>query len=313
MKKLFLLTLFAYAFAHAGSFAGNGTDTHPSSTHAAWFLNSGRSINWCIHSSELLVTENVSAALKSSFGLWGDYIKNKKIFKGSLAQTPSTSLAPRPTCNEETDLNIYIGSENEVVKKYLHMYPNTNSFSRRLSFEESWSNGFIWISESSSKDATLTSSLILHQLGHVFGTGHFSGTIMEEKYSTQAAPTMSIDHSRELVRCLACGMSIAGKSFGKAAVLTSYARGNTVLVKITTESTVTNFSLGELISRNIVESDHLFFRSVDRDLGSVPTQIEIFSLKATGKQAVIELGMEKYIRVILFENSEYKSIFESNE
>jgi hypothetical protein len=227
----------------AGPEGSGGADDY--TPVSAWFktYDTSKSVKACFEVAPDFGVKDWELAemVRSPFNLWGSYLEEKKL----LEQIPAhalkiaTSLELNSNCQGNEDLKFYFGTEDEKVKQAKAQYERPFGFAelnhRHERFQEDWSSGFIWIANSNSlfpqegipswnSSANSLRALILHELGHVFGNGHVTGTVMTPdlaKYlinDTRPRPRTSflsaydsIDSLIELVPCIDCKVSYSSK------------------------------------------------------------------------------------------------------
>jgi hypothetical protein len=184
------LTLLFSALALAGGFVGNPADRKDGTNGAAWFLGN-RSIRWCSdHADE------VAPRLESALGTWRAYLAAKAIDR--VAHPFSLTLVRLAACD---------GSEDLRVDRAADPLAETLSFSEQTSFDShaGWAKGRLWVSPRAVGDALETQ--LLHQLGHLLGNGHVTGTVMASEVVQGIESHLSVDETRELYLCRACAFS----------------------------------------------------------------------------------------------------------
>ena len=253
MTKIFggvLLSLgLVSQVAWAGFEAGNGTDNEKFGG-TSWFLNQNRSVSYCYDESATFFVskDDVEKGLADAFEQWRAYVDAKKInarrvAAGNSKLTLATTFVLKPRCDGSEDLKFYLGSDNARVKDYRKNYESPVAFAGQTAYDpvQGWGKGFVWLAPAGSIDpvqqfpnwhlslATFN-AVILHEVGHVLGCGHVSGTIMDENLSALlqhliAAPFsfLKIDSTRELAVCADCEVVTSG-SVGGSESFTASAR-----------------------------------------------------------------------------------------
>jgi hypothetical protein len=122
------------------------------------------------------------------------------------------------SCDGREDLRFLLGSEDaEVIREKAH-YERPSAISYRKGFDSAagWSKGWIWFSSAGAvdsmrgfpnwRDDTTFRTILLHELGHVFGNIHVSGTIMDRETSRRLADRVikrewigKVDQTKELL------------------------------------------------------------------------------------------------------------------
>jgi hypothetical protein len=163
---------------------------------SAWFLDSSKTINYCIdRDSKFSLSEaELRSKLDWAFAQWIEYIDEQENLK---ARPLSLQLARQVQWVENcdnADLRFLFGLENETISQYKKQdFFHPVSFARRTQYNSrlGWGKGIVWVANddefrdlaTDGKSISWTNSLkikaiLLHELGHVFGVGHSDGTIM---------------------------------------------------------------------------------------------------------------------------------------
>ncbi len=183
--------------AKAGGAEGSGGSDYFRPLRA-WFLSldSSKRIQGCYEvAPNFGVSEQeLHGMVLQAFKTWGQYIERKQI-SSHLAPNSMriiSALDLTPVCDGNEDLKVYFGTDDMKVVKAKVQYYKPFGFVELNSDEQPqkhWSPGFIWIANNGSvfsqnqvpkwqvsKEALY--SLILHEVGHVFGNGHADDTVM---------------------------------------------------------------------------------------------------------------------------------------
>jgi hypothetical protein len=183
-------------FRTFGTADGGGVDLNWLENGEAWFTNaikpSPETIKVCFevnsdHSP--LRKQDLIDSFQKSFALWKNYIntyiKKKYDQVDFILETEIQSA-----CDDNTNLYVYHGKTNKFTKKHL---PNTSipplAYAKliRSQSKKEDAYGFIYISDWADFSDDIHSAklklqiLLNHELGHSFGTGHISGTIMDKR------------------------------------------------------------------------------------------------------------------------------------
>lgn len=242
MKYALLIFLFLTQSVHAsrgGTEVGNGGDNFPAYHDTAWFLGENRVIRACLSrsSSFPLSSSEIRAAIQGAFGKWIEYIKAKGVYDlGYLYEAeegdPTTStlnfaekLQVRSRCRGDEDLVFHLGTVDDSIKKARRKFADPVSFALHENFDlkNGWSRGFIWFNNEGIdgrdwRTPALFETILLHELGHVFGVGHVPDTVMAENIVSETAQRLkgnglygyrketlnTIDTIRQLYACLNC-------------------------------------------------------------------------------------------------------------
>ncbi len=228
----------------AGGWNGGGDD-RPWEADAAWYLTRKgvpATIRYCLEVAPQfpLSEANVSELVANSFRRWFSYISERGINdsilrRGNLLVTEARKIAG---CDGSQDLKMSFGTTSASIEHEKARYhdpigfavsgkptrPHTNPLGNW------YGNGFIWISSDRVGIKKLdeyysleTEIIIMHELGHIFGNGYVSGTIMDQnigrfltvlrnngyyRYSSDEKDLKvlkrlrEIDGSRDLAMCL---------------------------------------------------------------------------------------------------------------
>lgn len=243
MKNLVGIVLVVFGFCVGNPVFSKAVDTRGGSDSAggdnplpeegsAWFLEEARTIHYCVeYSADFGVAKEVAISkIKWAFGEWATYIQRKMVYQFSNVE-PQMKLTTKSEyhekCDGKQDLIFYLGVENESVIQAKKKFNNPSGFVHRIKYdiEKGWSQGYVWLAKTESVDPkaefpkwsypTVLDGIVLHELGHIYGCDHTSGTIMNAEISAdlrlaQLLPTGNpylkhIDHVRELALCYGCG------------------------------------------------------------------------------------------------------------
>jgi len=204
---------------------GSAGDNAGPDHDAAWFVGRDRAIDVCYEVAPDFGVDqkNVAPLISAIFKTWGYYIHQHKVYELEWPhlQLSTDHVSVREGCDRKADLAVYLGVENDLVKKYRKQFLNPTAFVQRLSFEKlpPWGKGFIWVAKQGairaepvfpnwSKPGTL-SAILIHEIGHTYGNEHIPGTIMAADVSAllktdNLQNLINIDRCRELVPCLSC-------------------------------------------------------------------------------------------------------------
>jgi len=215
---IFILALNSIAFAGAG---GHGIDDLRPDHGAAWFLQKGRPIKYCVEvgghfgvDSRVLLPE-IDAAFKQ----WTTYLKKR--IPESPVNTQGVYIGDCKDTKGAENLSFYFGVSNDLVTRAMVHYDNPIAMAQKTDYktETGWGKGFVWAINSQERDPkqkypnwsneTSRYVMILHELGHVFGCDHIDGTVMQSGLAgyIRTQPTSlnkSIDWEMNVVDCFNC-------------------------------------------------------------------------------------------------------------
>ena len=189
--KIILLLLLTWNSSFAGHETGNALPDYDLNIARAW-PKSIRPFNYCLkYNSRFgvnkdLVTETIDKAFKT----WIEYIKKREVHTNLLG----TNIHYLDSCDGNEHLTFYVGVKNDFVSNYKASKDMSIAHAYKTEMEPNKHHkGFIWIANQNEVDASENFpdwhkkdhlfTTILHELGHVYGNGHHSGTVMDEKMS----------------------------------------------------------------------------------------------------------------------------------
>jgi hypothetical protein len=216
--KLAVIALLAAVPAWAGNEMGNGTDHFGPEHGAAWFLGGDRVISYCIEASPEFGrgAEKVRADLAAAWAKWMAYVEVKDLYSGAEPSYRFPRKLEERRCDGREDLRLKLGVEDTAVQAVKATYQRPTAISHRESYDAQagWGRGWIWFSAPFVIDPGFPDwardrdfqSVLLHELGHVLGCLHVSGTIMSHTLSPdlkegRIAPEWigKVDHTKELL------------------------------------------------------------------------------------------------------------------
>lgn len=223
------LTVFA-----GGALDGGGASPFSDASKRAWFLEKDRVVKYCILADKNFGVSQkiVSTLLEKSFEKWSNYLHEKKI------QTTIANKIEYSSVCENADLVLYLGTENETIRREKLKYKAPIAFVHKDStfLSKTWSRGFIWLAKPNSLIETAPAitnkkqytypdfnsnkklyAILLHEVGHIMGTGHVPNTIMDESIYKETFSNineqeinLNIDHAYELAHCSFCNTAYPG-------------------------------------------------------------------------------------------------------
>jgi hypothetical protein len=237
--------------ALAAGFAGNGCDTLAPELGAAWFLGDG-TVHACIDVAPGFGVgrAEIADAFAWASGKWAEYVAAKKVndtrpvdlwtSPDFEAHPVATRFVLQPACDGREDLRLEAGTTSPASQAALQRLSRPLAFALPTSsdYHAGWTKGLIWLAAAGTlipADETYHGHpywthapnlriALLHELGHVFGTGHVAGTIMDPELegilrypavppSAQRAELdreyARIDRRVELVLCQSCTLTYA--------------------------------------------------------------------------------------------------------
>jgi len=256
MNKLLIFTLLSVTFLPS-TYAGNesgGLDYVSWDDGAAWFVGNHKSISYCVEQgANFPLSKKVTILeIEAAMSTWTEYVKktastdsllhyryNNNVDKRFLY--PTTKGKFTKTC-DSADIVFYLDKlpPQNLAKKYKDKLDHAMAASVRTEFDISkgWGKGFIWLRGDKQRwgpynykydwSAPFTfRGAMIHELGHVFGTGHIPNTVMSATFwynlenkviSRNQYYFTRIDMRRELAPCISCNFAYKG-IFGKFSYL----------------------------------------------------------------------------------------------
>lgn len=238
-----LASSVASTLASGGEKTGNGSDNPRMEDRIAWFENADRVIRYCWLKDERfgLKDAELEAAVQDAFGAWRDYLATKKVNHSlqAIGGSPFATQVQRISrCDGTEDLRLYFGTSDKTVERQKRRHNNPTAFTALTSFDYSqrWGKGLIWLAMPGSVASIVVENnvvtfpnwqnreqiqaILRHEIGHVLGCDHVTGTIMDadisEELLNQLAPGQhdhltSIDRYRQLFVCWECTLNFVGE------------------------------------------------------------------------------------------------------
>lgn len=204
MKIQFSLVLAAALFSPFGSMASSNP-TQPSLSGgmdsggaglidlramSAWFLES-KPVEYCIDRDPNFPTaqDKVEEVVAFAIATWTAKLQSTK--RNAKSSQPFTRIEARfelVACDASTDLIFLFGGDPSIVPEAIKNDPRIWAFADTLqrSKSKSWNKGYVYFKSDlplpykvDDGDYKLT-ALALHEVGHVFGTGHIPKTVMDQ-------------------------------------------------------------------------------------------------------------------------------------
>lgn len=191
-----------------GNEQGNGTDNVPSGFGAAWVMEPNV-IRYCyvLAADFGLPAAKVESELEAAFSIWQEYIRTKKVNEslrdaymwshGSQSHADlfniSTVSQRLHSCDGSEKIKFYFGAQDELIAKLKQNYFNPTAFAFKTAYDSQAGvgKGVIWLVKEGGLSAgkegypewelpNRLRGVLLHEIGHTFGIGHFGDTIMRE-------------------------------------------------------------------------------------------------------------------------------------
>jgi hypothetical protein len=228
-----LASLFAVSVASAGGESSAGADDYR--TQDAWFRSAdpGATVRACYEVRKGFGVPSVRLAemIREAFRLWDEYPKKKKLI-GPEKVFIAGKIELKAKCRGNEDLAFYFGVDRPEIRRtkarYRHPFAFVEMTAGGSSAQPLWGKGYVWVVEPygfgrfnapawSTAEASLA-ALLLHEIGHIFGTGHVDGTVMTPDIGRYLEADTSfyrtgpsflakysrIDAERELLTCPFC-------------------------------------------------------------------------------------------------------------
>lgn len=211
LTLLILLSIFVLSVASAAPL---------SYYDSAWFLDSEKTVRYCIDREPkfTLSTAEINASIRWALGKWVGYMNMQNLSSRPQAFQLAQNFQFVENCSG-ADLTFSFGMQNSQIDRYKAQdFFHPVSFARRTHYNSKagWGQGLVWVDSDTQyidpiskkniiswKDSVKLKGILLHELGHVFGVGHFDGTIMrqnilESLIAEASAETYGLTHVTNL-------------------------------------------------------------------------------------------------------------------
>ncbi len=168
---------------------------------SAWFLDSTKTVNYCVIRDDKfsLNIADLNSTIDWAFVQWVSYMDSVKLNQRPQAFSLARQFHQVANC-ADADLQFLFGIQNAQIEQYKKQdFFHPISFARRTQFNSKtgWGKGLLWVADDSEFIDPLTAksaiawgdrikmkAILLHELGHVFGVGHWDATIMKQDILT---------------------------------------------------------------------------------------------------------------------------------
>jgi hypothetical protein len=198
MKKLLFAILFSLSFLTQASngWVSSGGDNAPKDIGAAWFIGD-EPVRYCIESAAnfSVSSANLISIIDQSASKWKKYYDNHAAFILNKNIHPNFNLLSIATCNGSEDIKFSFGTNTPEISVLKNSFYDPYGFATLKSYDVSLGRGkgIVWIADPAvlypAADPIALNTMILHELGHVFGNGHSPLTIMDEHITEAIANT----------------------------------------------------------------------------------------------------------------------------
>lgn len=166
----------------------------------AWFYDPSQEFSYCIetHPNLRIETPNAQLVIEQVIAQWRNYMDERAVhhdLEPRLQISTNLKLKQSTPCAPDVNLVFLLGhpTNHPAVAAILGAQAPTAalSFAHRADMDvyAGTSRGFIWVAPAGSKNPLFNTpnwstentlhGVLLHEMGHVFGTGHIQGTIMD--------------------------------------------------------------------------------------------------------------------------------------
>ncbi|MBL7671459.1 MAG: hypothetical protein JNM39_13320 [Bdellovibrionaceae bacterium] len=176
--------------SYSGGVVSNGAD-HLKKAQT-WFLGNA-AISACIErgSDYVLSQKEVTEIVQQSFAQWKLYVESKQLKDAWPKNQPflNFNLKLKPSCQGNESITFFFGVKNARVTESLKNYSDPMGFVNLESFDRTkgLGKGFMWIDNIDKDHKSFLwneyqqiLSLVVHEVGHIYGCDHVGGTIMRE-------------------------------------------------------------------------------------------------------------------------------------
>ncbi len=197
--------------AAGGTDFGGGGDLEEEPKAVHWF-SGVKEVPYCIEVAPDfgVSAEAASELVTQSFAQWEKYIAERKLPESRL----SIHAVPQRECDASTALVFLFGTWKPGLEEVRRRYRHPIAFAHK-----GGDVGYVWFaSEENETDLRWNRNeglrtMLLHELGHVYGNPHAPGTVMAADIASrlnQLPKTWigEIDHNQELAHCSQCNLSV---------------------------------------------------------------------------------------------------------
>ncbi len=177
----------------SGNEGGNGGDTLSDTVDNAWFLSRdpNAKIKVClVQAGDFGIKDRLEQSIAFAFKKWAYYIEEHGVKLSIPSEDYQIISEVEFTGCERYDLKIYLGVTSPEVTEEMRKYNDPIGFAHRQEFnmDKGRSKGFIWIkslssltgSQNDGQNYYIFDAILRHEIGHLYGCGHVSGTIMRK-------------------------------------------------------------------------------------------------------------------------------------
>ncbi|RYZ69359.1 MAG: hypothetical protein EOP05_14970 [Proteobacteria bacterium] len=158
------------------------------SDSAAWFIGENKTVTYCLEIDSSFGPISRADAIKTideSFQDWATYHLER-----SRSKDIATKTALQASCSPQTDVKFLLGGgipSGDKTNRHVGVAVKT-----KYDVNAGWGQGYIWLAAQGSLPMTDSTEVlpnwtarslkgvILHEIGHIYGTSHVEGTIMAD-------------------------------------------------------------------------------------------------------------------------------------